>query len=244
MHWEIMKTGNWFTNTSVKGMKLIMKIRTLAMTLILTLTIWIFAAPILTGCGSQISDSNTNSVENVRRDTSGESGEATEAAEKTAEQMTEQTSEAYASMSEIKKAVVEILGKNYWPDRQLTKEELETETGITEEMYEDYLAEMQNVETDIDTMIIIKAEKDRLTEIETMLNEYRESLMVKYKERPRELGKVEASRIEIIDSYICFVQLGADTKSAAEAGDEQVIAQCQQENERAVDMIEKTILDQ
>lgn len=205
-----------------------MKIRTFTMTLIITLTLWLLTTPILTGCSEeQISNSNTNSVENVRR--SGSQGEG--------------SGSSYASMDEIKKAVVGILADNYWPDKQLTKAELETETGITEDMYEDYLAEKQNIETDIDMMIVIKTKPESLPEIETILNEYREALMVKYKERPQELGKVEASRIEIIDDYICFVQLGADTEAAAEAGDEEVLALCQQENERAVDMIEKTILD-
>lgn len=200
-----------------------MKMRTFTMTLVLTLTVWLLAAPLMTGCGKeQVSDSNTNNVENVRRDATG--GTA-------------------SSMNTIKTAVVEILGENYWPDKQLTKEELETETGITPDMYEEYLAEKQNVETDIDTMIIIKAKADELSEIETLLNDYRESLMIKYRDRPQELGKVEASRIEIIDTYICFVQLGADTTQAAKAGDEKVITLCQQENERAVDMIEKTIFD-
>ncbi len=200
-----------------------MKMRTFTMTLVLTLTVWLLAAPLMTGCGKeQVSDSNTNNVENVRRDATG--GTA-------------------SSMNTIKTAVVEILGENYWPDKQLTKEELETETGITPDMYEEYLAEKQNVETDIDTMIIIKAKADELSEIETLLNDYRESLMIKYRDRPQELGKVEASRIEIIDTYICFVQLGADTTQAAKEGDEKVIALCQQENERAVDMIEKTIFD-
>lgn len=200
-----------------------MKMRTCAMTLIITLIIWGLAAPILTGCGEErVSDSNTSSVENERRDITAPNG---------------------SSMDIIRAAVVELLGDNYWPDRQLTKEELETETGISEDMYEEYLAEMQNVETDIDTMIILKAKPEQMTRIETMLNEYRESLMVKYRDRPQELGKVQASRIEIIDSYICFVQLGADTEAAAKAGDEKVISTCQQENERVVDMIEKTIFE-
>lgn len=211
-----------------------MKIRSFAMTLIITLAVWLLAAPILTGCGNrQISDSNTNSVENVKRES-----------EDSAIVPEESLEPAYASMSEIKNAVLEVLGDNYWPDKQLTAEELERETGITKEMYDDFFAEEQNIETDIDTMIIIKAKDDYISEIETMLNEYRDSLMVKYKDRPQELGKVEASRIEIVDSYVSFVQLGADTADAAEAGDEEVIALCQQENEKAVDMIEKTILDQ
>lgn len=210
-----------------KGMEVTMKIRTFAMTLILTLAIWLISAPIMTGCGDgPVSDSNTNSVENIRPDPDTDSRSA------------------YAPMNEIKAAVVEILGENYWPDRQLTEEELETETGITSDMYVEFLAEKQKVETDIDMMIIIKTKNEHLSQVETMLNDYREALMVKYRERPQELGKVEASRIEIVDSYICFVQLGANTEAAVKAGDEQVITQCQQENERAVDMIEKTILDQ
>ena len=36
-------------------------------------------------------------------------------------------------------------------------------------MYEDFLAEKQSIETDIDTMIIIKAKKDTIAEVETML---------------------------------------------------------------------------
>ncbi|NLL76115.1 MAG: DUF4358 domain-containing protein [Clostridiales bacterium] len=211
-----------------------MKVRSFVTTLVITLTVWLLSAPVISGCGSgQVSDSNTNSVENVRRDeTEGVIAEE------------EEDSSAYASMSEIKKAVVEILGDNYWPDKQLTKEELEMETGITENMYEDYFAEKQSIATDIDTMIIIKAKEDYIAEVETMLNDYRENLMTKYRDRPQELGKVEASRIETVDNYVSFVQLGADTAAAAEAGDEEVIALCQQENERAVDIIEKTLLDQ
>lgn len=215
-----------------------MKMRSFVTTLAMVLTIWLLAAPIMSGCGDgQVSDSNTNSVENVKRDDAVEMN-TVEAAEDSGD------NEAYASMNEIREAVVNILGDNYWPDKKLTKEELETETGISEDMYDDYFAEKQSVETDIDTIIIIKAKEEYVGEVESILNEYRESLMTKYKDRPQELGKVEASRIETVDSYVSFVQLGADTEAAAEIGDEEVISVCQQENERAVDIIEKTLFDE
>lgn len=213
-----------------RGMDINMKTRTFAITLIITAAVWLLSAPMLTGCGrEQISDSNTSSVENTNVNSSREAED--------------KSGSAYASMEEIKKAVVGVLGENYWPDKQLTEAELETETGLKKDMYEDYLAEKLNVETDIDMMIILKTKPEKLSDIETMLNEYRDSLLIKYKDRPQELGKVTASRIEIIDSYICFVQLGADTAAAAQTGDEKVIELCQQENERAIDIIEKTILE-
>lgn len=200
-----------------------MKTSTLNLTLFIILVIWMLAAPMLTGCGDEtLSGSNADSVENALRG---------------------QMDRAGVSMDEIKASVVEILGENYWPDKQLTRKELEVQTGITADMYEEFLAEKQNVETDIDTMIILKTGEEELSAIETKLNDYRDALMVKYKDRPQELGKVKASRIEIIDSYICYVQLGADTGAAAKKGDEEVIVLCQQENERALDVIEKTIFD-
>ena len=53
-------------------------------------------------------------------------------------------------------------------------------------------------------MMIIKAKPEYLEEIEVLLNEYREALMVKYKDRPQELGKVQASRIEVIPPSIFY----------------------------------------
>lgn len=210
-----------------------MRIRMCTIRLSAVISIWILAAFMMAGCGEEeISDSNTNSVENVRR------------GDKNSGSPEKEDVNAYVSMKAIKKEVVKVLGENYWPDKQLTIAELKTETGITEEMIDDYLAEKLNVETDIDAMIILKAKPEYLEKIETLLNAYREALMVKFKDRPQELGKVQASRIEIIDRYVCFVQLGADTSAAAEEGDEEVLFLCQQENERALDRIEKTILDQ
>lgn len=202
--------------------------------LLVILGICVLVAVVLSGCGEgEIFDSNTNSVENTKR--------VTENADEYGEYR--EYSDAYLPMEEIKEAVINILGENYWPDRQLTVGELNAETGIGEEMYDDFLAEKLNAETDIDMMIIVKAKAEYLTEIETMMNAYRDALIVKYADRPQELGKVQASRIEVVDRYVCYVQLGADTGEAAEKGDEEVLAVCQQENERAVDIIERTILN-
>lgn len=217
MNWEILITGKEIVLLSGIERNTVkgMKIISDMKNFAIILGIWGLSSAVLTGCGEgRISDSNTNSVKNGK----------------------------WIGMEEIKEAVVSILGDNYWPDKRLTSGELKTETGIGEEMYDDFLAEKLNEETDIDIMIILKAKGEHLAEIETMLNAYRDALLVKYADRPQELGKVQASRIEVIDHYVCYVQLGADTGDAAERGDEEVLAVCQQENERAVDIIEKTIL--
>lgn len=145
-------------------------------------------------------------------------------------------------MMELKEAVVEILGENYWPDALLTEEELAERTGISSYMYDNFMAEYQHSEAGIDMMIIIDTKEDYLEDVETYLNDYRELLLNIYEKQPQSKAKVFASRIEIIQDYICYVQLGADISRFEAAGEDDMIAYCQHENERALDIIEKRIM--
>ena len=146
------------------------------------------------------------------------------------------------NMQTIKNAVISIMEDNYWPDATITNEELEKETKIAPDMYNDCLAEWQYTKTSVDMLIIIDAKEDYITEIELLLNKYRESQMTLYKDQLHNASKVFASRIEIIDNYICFVQLGADTSQISDTDKNAIILVCQEENEKAIDIIEKTIL--
>jgi len=146
-------------------------------------------------------------------------------------------------MDDLKDAVVEILGENYWPDTLLSAEELAERTGISENMYEDYLAEYQHTEAGIDMMILIKAKEEEVENVKNYLNQYRETLLKIYEQQTQNESKVFASRIEVIDNYICYVQLGADITSFKEEERDKMISHCLQENERALDIIEKRIFD-
>ena len=145
-------------------------------------------------------------------------------------------------MMELKNAVVEIIGDNYWPDALLSEEELAERTGISSNMYENFMAEYQHSEAGIDMMIIIEAKEESLGEVERYLNEYREVLLNIYENQPQNKAKVFASRIEIIDNYICYVQLGANITTLERLGEDKMVEHCQQENERAIDIMEKRIL--
>lgn len=146
------------------------------------------------------------------------------------------------SMEELKTGVVKILGENYWPDTLLTAEELAERTGISGDMYENFMAEYQHAEAGIDMMILIEAEDEEIENVEKKMNDYREMLLHVYEKQPQSKAKVFASRIEVIDDYVCYVQLGADITALEAQGEDAMIAHCQQENERALDIIEKTIL--
>ena len=148
----------------------------------------------------------------------------------------------FYTLSELEKEVKDLLGDNYWPEVNMTKTELEKLTGITEDMYVDFLAEKQAFDAHIDTLIIIHAKEDYVGTIEQAMETYRSALIEQNKNYPQNLSKARASRIETIDDYICFVQLGADTTSLADKGQEAVMAHCLEENEKALYVLEQAIL--
>lgn len=147
------------------------------------------------------------------------------------------------SMREIRSTVINFLGDNYWPNTLYSSEEFAERTGISENMYNSFLAEYEHTEAGTDLMIVIDAKEESLPQIETRLNDYRNLLLRIFEQQPQNHAKVAASRIEIIDHYICFVQLGADITSLKDKGEAEMISYCQNENEKALDIIEKKILN-
>lgn len=148
----------------------------------------------------------------------------------------------FYTLTELEGEVKDLLGENYWPEVSLSASELEKLTGITEDMYVDFLAERQILDANIDTMMIIHAKEDYVGAIEQAIETYRSALIEQNKNYPQNLSKARASRIETIDDYVCFIQLGADTTALADRGDEAVMAHCLEDNEKALYVLEQAIL--
>lgn len=140
-------------------------------------------------------------------------------------------------MSAIRQAVVDVLGDNYWPDSQIPAEYLEG-YGLTSEMYSDFWGEMPMISTNVDTIIVIRANEGQIDAVEAVLNSYRDALVNNTMQYPMNIGKIQASRIEVVDDYACFMQLGADTM---DLGEEDAIRHCQEHNEMALEAIERVI---
>lgn len=153
-----------------------------------------------------------------------------------------QGEEQFYTLPQLKDKVEDLLGDAYWPEVNLSAEELERLTGIDENMYVDFLAERQVMDAHIDTLIVIHAKEDYVGQIEQAIENYRSSIIDANKNRPQNLGKAQASRMETIDDYVCFVLLGADTTPFADKGTDAVAAHCLEENERALYVLEQAIL--
>ncbi len=200
--------------------------------------VWMMAASLLliTGCGNELpQDELVNHGQAFEIQKIGDDLQASS--------FPFQDEKKFVTLTELKDCVKDLLGDNYWPEVDLTEEELEQKTGITEDMYVDFLAERQVLDSHIDTMIIIHAKEAHVGDVEQALEQYRTNMIAENRGHPQNLCKAEASRMETIEDYVCFVQLGADTTIVADKGEEEMIAYCQEENERALYVLEKEILE-
>lgn len=145
------------------------------------------------------------------------------------------------TMAELKEALVNSLGEDYWPNAEIPEDMLKEIYGISADMYEEYYGEMPMISTNVDTVLIVKAKEGQVEAVEDALNAYRDAMVSDTMQYPMNVGKIQASRIESFGQYVCFVQLGADTMDALDSGDDAVIEQCQQANELALEVIQNTL---
>lgn len=139
---------------------------------------------------------------------------------------------------DLRAAVAEEFGENYWPEMTLAEADVESLTGLTADAYDELTAEMPMISANVDTLMIVKAKEGKTADVEKVLNDYRDRLVNDTLQYPMNIGKIQASKVAVYGNYVCFVQLGADTMEISEQGDDAVIKYCQEVNDKALGIIE------
>ena len=145
-------------------------------------------------------------------------------------------------MQEVKDAVVDALGDNYWPDSAIPYEAMQGMIGVDPASYDDYFAEMPMISVNVDTIVVIHAKDGQVQTVEDALLAYQKSQQDRTMQYPMNLGKIQASQVKVIGDYVCFVQLGGETDE--NASDEEVVKACTEQNEQALAAIESVVGNQ
>lgn len=191
---------------------------------------------LLTACGKK---NNGNTGENTESTTPQTSSQAGNNTGNTLAESTEPVQES--SLMYLRDAVAEALGEDYWPDSVMEPEYVQDLYGLRPDMYEDIFVETPMIGTNVDTLIIVQAKKDRVEDVEKALNTYREGEINNTMQYPMNIGKVQASRIETIDNYVLFIQLGGSSVDAEEEGEEKVMELSREQNEKALEAIRQAL---
>lgn len=191
---------------------------------------------LLTACGKK---NNGNTGENTESTTPQTSSQAGNNTGNTLAESTEPAQES--SLMYLRDAVAEALGEDYWPDSVMEPEYVQDLYGLKPDMYEDIFVETPMIGTNVDTLIIVQAKEDRVEDVEKVLGNYREGEINNTMQYPMNIGKVQASRIETIDNYVFFIQLGGSSVDAEEEGEEKVMELSREQNEKALEAIRKAL---
>ncbi|MBR6626384.1 MAG: DUF4358 domain-containing protein [Lachnospiraceae bacterium] len=209
----------------------------------------------LAACGSNDDQGVTDTSESssVVEESTGTADESTESDVMT-EESTDGTSEeefvdempsAWSDeMTGFKDAVAGVLGNDYFPQMAVTADMLPDMFGLTEDMYDDYLAEMPMISVNPDTLLIVKAKDGKVKDVEAALNSWRDAKIEDGHMYPASAPKYQGSKIETIGNYVILSMLGGDNMAAMEQGDDAAIKHSQEHNDKAIEAIRGLIEQQ
>ena len=80
-----------------------------------------------------------------------------------------------------------------------------------------------------------------MEEVENALNAYREAQVGNTMQYPKNIGIIQASRVDRIGNYVCYLQLGGNTMDVMDQGDDAVILHCQELNESVLEIIKQNV---
>lgn len=147
--------------------------------------------------------------------------------------------DATKTVQEVRDAVAKAYGKNYFPDTTLEQADLEERFGLFKDMYTEAVADISMMSFRVDTFVGIKAADGKVKEVETALNNYRNSLIEDGMQYPMNVPKIQASKVEVYGDYVFFVMLGAADDSLEK--EEDMFKHFEKQNEIAEEAIKTTL---
>lgn len=181
--------------------------------------------------GSGIQNGNADAGINTEQNREGYSGEV----------FYEKYANGNLTLKDLSEAVSRAIKEEYWPNEVMEEAEIQKKLGITKDQYDDCYFEYTHLKDNLDQFIIIEYEDNELENVQIALEKYRDNLIVEHQNQPINYAKANASRIEVIDEYICLVLLGGDLEHIENEEERMLI--CQEQNEKAIDMLERILSD-
>lgn len=149
----------------------------------------------------------------------------------------EQTSAKEVALADIHEAVKAVYGEYYLPSMEQDAEYISALYGITEDMYEEAIAEVAMISAQVDTFLAFKAKEGQADAIEEKLNEYRDYLINDSMQYPMNIPKIQASQVVREGDYVFFVQLGWVEDDMLD--EDELLKKYQESNQLAVDAIKE-----
>lgn len=151
---------------------------------------------------------------------------------------TEAATKTAPSISKVYSSVKNAYGDDYLPDVRLSKDEINARYGISSSWYTSAIAEVPMISTHVDTLVIVKAKNaSAKKKIKSALIDYRKDLIADTHQYPMNQLKIQASKVYVKGSYVCFFMLGTLDDEQDGQDDSKIIAAYKKLNNKAVTAI-------
>lgn len=108
----------------------------------------------------------------------------------------------------LRDAVAKAYGENYLPDQAMDAEMIESEFGLTKDMYDEVVAEAPLIGFHPDRLVIVKSKKGKEANVKRALEDALLVMKEQQMQYPVNVAKVNAGKVLEKDGYYCFMILG------------------------------------
>ena len=105
-------------------------------------------------------------------------------------------------------AIAKAYGDNYLHDQAMDAEMIESEFGLTKDMYDEIVAEAPIISFHPDRLVAVKAKKGKESEVKRALEDALTVMKEQQIQYPVNVAKVNAGKVLEKDGYYCFMILG------------------------------------
>ena len=119
----------------------------------------------------------------------------------------------------LRDAVAKAYGENYLPDQAMDAEMIESEFGLTKDMYDEVVAEAPLIGFHPDRLVIVKPKKGKEANVKRALEDALLVMKEQQMQYPVNVAKVNAGKVLEKDGYYCFMILG-ETDDTSENDDD------------------------
>lgn len=119
----------------------------------------------------------------------------------------------------LRDAIAKAYGENYLPDQAMDAEMIESEFGLTKDMYDEVVAEAPLIGFHPDRLVIVKPKKGKEANVKRALEDALLVMKEQQMQYPVNVAKVNAGKVLEKDGYYCFMILG-ETDDTSENDDD------------------------
>lgn len=154
--------------------------------------------------------------ETTEEDTEVENEEVVEEESTETEEEITESEETAVSIDNIVNAMKEAYGETYLPNMPLDKEMFVGMTGISEDLFTDFYAEVPMISAQVDKLFVLKAADGKVDELAKAVKAYNDNEIENGRNYPMNLPKLEKAVVETRGDYVIFYMLGGYTDEMVE----------------------------